>query len=40
MAVGGAVKAIDAALNVRAVGNVPPSTVSADGEEAGDYFTV
>ena len=40
MAVGGAVKAIDAVLNVRAVGNGPLSTASADGEEAGDYFTV
>lgn len=40
MAVGGAVKAIDAALNVRAVGNGPVTTVSADGEETGDYFTV
>ena len=40
MAVGGAVKAIDAALNVRAVGNGPLAIVSADGEEAGDYFTV
>lgn len=40
MAVAGVVKSVDAALNVRAVGNGPPATVSADGEEAGDYFTV
>ena len=40
MAVGGAVKAIDAVLNVRAVGNVPLTTVSAVGGEAGDYLTV
>lgn len=40
MAVAGVVKSVDAALNVRAVGNGPSTAVSADGEEAGDYFTV
>lgn len=40
MAVAGAVNAVDAALNVRAVGNGPNAIVAGDGEETGDHFTV